>query len=601
MLIGIAANLESRGLKLDAEILQRELAAIRYEAQIFQDTEPTIWEYQIIIHCERISWANIEKSCDHWLLVNPEWITEQDRPWINRYFTRLLCKTDVGADMCRDLFPGVPVYNVGFTSRDQFDHRVERVERFLHIAGKSSVKGTRAVVDAWRWKSPDGGKMRWPLTVVSDLFSDDLPEGVTLLRNVSDDKLRELQNSHSVHIQPSEYEGFGHVLWEALSTGNRLITTAAPPMDGFKPAVWVDSYNSYKINYATAYRVSAIELLKVARNNEFVRPDTNARYAFLKNQDRFRVLLQDCMRSNDAAKQIISKERRIGFIGNFTETSTETHIKWAIEKLGHSVFEIPEAEVSLERLSHYRALDLLLWVKTPGLMKVNPEIVLQYAKRKNLPTMSLHLDRFWDIPEREDEIGIHPFWRTDTVWTADGGNAAKFRERGVVHNWLRPAVSEVYLHPGTRTEQFACDVCFVGSVQYHKCYPFREKMIKELGNHFGNFRVIDGVRGHRLNDVYASAKVIVGDCIFAGSSHYWSDRVPETFGRHGFMIHPDCKGFDYPCIRYTPQNVDSLIGEIEDCLSRPSWIRRQIAENCFKYTAQFDTWTKRMSEVLASL
>ena len=50
------------------------------------------------------------------------------------------------------------------------------------------------------------------------------------------------------------------------------------------------------------------------------------------------------------------------------------------------------------------------------------------------------------------------------------------------------------------------------------------------------------IRGKELNDVYNSAKVIIGDATY--SSCYWSDRVPETLGRGGFMIHPFIDGID---------------------------------------------------------
>jgi len=52
-----------------------------------------------------------------------------------------------------------------------------------------------------------------------------------LATRISHARLRHLQNECAVHVCPSEVEGFGHTLMEAMSCGAVLITTGAPPMD----------------------------------------------------------------------------------------------------------------------------------------------------------------------------------------------------------------------------------------------------------------------------------------------------------------------------------------------------------------------------------
>src|SRR6202035_1514872 len=52
------------------------------------------------------------------------------------------------------------------------------------------------------------------------------------------------------------------------------------------------------------------------------------------------------------------------------------------------------------------------------------------------------------------------------------------------------------------------------------------------------------VRGNDLNRIYAGSKVAVGDtlCPNFAYPHYWSDRVYETLGRGGMLIHPNIRG-----------------------------------------------------------
>ena len=54
------------------------------------------------------------------------------------------------------------------------------------------------------------------------------------------------------------------------------------------------------------------------------------------------------------------------------------------------------------------------------------------------------------------------------------------------------------------------------------------------------------MRGQELRDLYASVDVVVGDSCFAGSglANYWSDRIPETLGRGGFLLHPMVPGLE---------------------------------------------------------
>ncbi|GAG12636.1 unnamed protein product [marine sediment metagenome] len=105
--------------------------------------------------------------------------------------------------------------------------------------------------------------------------------------------------------------------------------------------------------------------------------------------------------------------------------------------------------------------------------------------------------------------------------------------------------SECYL--GTPQERFKKDIIFVGSYGYHPEWNYRPQLIDWLKNTYGDrFQRFAGdckygtIRGGALNDLYASAKVVIGDslCIGFNYPHYISDRLFETTGRGGFIIFP---------------------------------------------------------------
>lgn len=160
------------------------------------------------------------------LIPNPEWFQPKWRQLLPR-FDAVLCKTRHGADVFSAL--GCEVREIGFTSDDVFDPVVERVREFFHLAGRSSAKGTDAVLDAWA-RHPE-----WPhLTVVQNPKTAtrriELPNVSHRLEYIEAAELRRLQNRNLFHLCPSEMEGFGHYLNEALSAGAIVLTTDGAPM-----------------------------------------------------------------------------------------------------------------------------------------------------------------------------------------------------------------------------------------------------------------------------------------------------------------------------------------------------------------------------------
>ena len=96
--------------------------------------------------------------------------------------------------------------------------------------GKKPTKGNRHPSEAM------GNAPEWPLlTVVTknpQLLAKYTAKNICIVsKALSDVALRQIQNEHGIHVCPSEAEGFGHYIGEALGCGALVITTDAPPMN----------------------------------------------------------------------------------------------------------------------------------------------------------------------------------------------------------------------------------------------------------------------------------------------------------------------------------------------------------------------------------
>lgn len=306
---------------------------------------------------------------------------------------------------------------------------------------------------------------------------------------------------------------------------------------------------------------------------------------------------------------------KFSFLGNFNPPySTENDVAKDMENLGHEVHKIQEGEtraVDVPKLVEENGSDYFWWVQTYGLAVTGGTIHerADMLSRISCPTIGLHLDKWWDLP-REDQISTEPFFRVDYLFTADGGNQARFADRGIRHIWSPPAVLSTSCYQGRPTNQYLSDVGFVGSWQgnYHPEWAHRHQLTDHLARRFKrrmNFWPRgQGIRGDELNNLYASIKVIVGDsCGVGGTGYYCSDRIPETLGRGGFLLHPWVKGIDElfidgQHIRYWEMgNWQELDDLIHYYLTHDSE-RIQIAEQAMNHVRSNHTYLNRISTIL---
>ena len=164
------------------------------------------------------------------LVPNPEWCDRRDRGFfaaLDRFWT----KSAMAEQLFRAL--GCTTVHIGFDSEERLRAEVKREAKFLHLAGRSPLKGTRRLLSLWQ-RHPE-----WPtLTVIEN---DAMPDKSAVLRGshnieyqrgyMSDATLCELQNAHRFHVCPSEAEGWGHYIAEAMSVRAVTLTTDAAPMN----------------------------------------------------------------------------------------------------------------------------------------------------------------------------------------------------------------------------------------------------------------------------------------------------------------------------------------------------------------------------------
>lgn len=185
------------------------------------------YRHDINLMLERVQPELLGDARHNVLLPNPEWFRADWQRWLPQ-FDCVLVKTRHAGAIFKAL--GCSTAYVGFRSRDHRLPLVARRRQFLHLPGRSNHKGTQALLQLWR------AHPQWPmLTVVwrsREAEIPDPPANVHWLRERLDDgALRQLQNAHAFHLCPSETEGYGHYLAEALGIGAVVVTLDAPPMN----------------------------------------------------------------------------------------------------------------------------------------------------------------------------------------------------------------------------------------------------------------------------------------------------------------------------------------------------------------------------------
>jgi len=227
----------SRDLQRLAEALQgigheADMLGLPHRGRLAQWLTRMAWKgrkpaFDVNMMLERIRPEFIPAAAHNIVIPNPEYFRPEDRAALGA-MDEVWVKTRHAARLFDAL--GARTRFIGFDSEDRLLADVPRKRAFFHGPGRSGNKGTAALVQLWI-RHPE-----WPmLTVVwrrKRVDTSDMPANVRLVReHLDDNAYRRLQNEHRFHLCPSQTEGYGHYIAEAMSCGAIVVTLDAEPMN----------------------------------------------------------------------------------------------------------------------------------------------------------------------------------------------------------------------------------------------------------------------------------------------------------------------------------------------------------------------------------
>lgn len=295
--------------------------------------------------------------------------------------------------------------------------------------------------------------------------------------------------------------------------------------------------------------------------------------------------------------QNTKNKTRIALIGKFTKLYDEEYIARSFESLGHEVLRADERLLTHQIIGLIDEFnpDVVIWTK---LMVIEPK-KLREALRK-YKTVCWVFDLYFDY-EREFRLKTHPAFTADYVFTTDGGHQDRFKALGINHICVRQGIfkDECFMVEPQPEDS----IVFVGSENVYN--QSRNKQISIVSQRFGDIFKWYGrfntneVRGTELNDLYAKTKIVIGDSVY--SPHYWSNRIVETLGRGGFLIHQEVEGLQetYPhLVTYRRGDFEDLCGKINYYLTHEDE-RLEIVRKNYEWVRDNYTCDKQCQKILA--
>ncbi len=339
--VNIIADDNGVGLSRDMRILEKELQEMGYSVNLIKASSDisklpvSIPKAQYNIFIEHNFPSLFKYAKKNYFLPNPEW-----------YLSKLSTLSGIDLILCRTkevqrIFSAFDVntYYMGFTSLDRLDSTIDKeYDKILHLQGKSISKGTSKVIFTWK-HNIDNPMLHLVGENISPSTSASSYANIHYYpKRLSEKELIHLTNSCGIHLCPSETEGFGHYIVEAMSASAVVVTTDAPPMNEFitDQRCLVKYYKTKIQNLATTYHADPLDLQRVLENllqlpkSELEEIGRQNRRNYLVRKDAFEKQIRALF---DPTAPPLQYGERIKSEGNPKDDSKKTSSKKPLNKL----------------------------------------------------------------------------------------------------------------------------------------------------------------------------------------------------------------------------------------------------------------------------
>tara|TARA_R110002020_G_scaffold211550_6_gene417763 strand:- start:191 stop:1114 length:924 start_codon:yes stop_codon:yes gene_type:complete len=301
--------------------------------------------------------------------------------------------------------------------------------------------------------------------------------------------------------------------------------------------------------------------------------------------------------------------KTICFIGKFNRICDEEGKALALERLGHKVFRFDENSFNIALGQDIDALmnrqpDYVFFTK---LRVPYDHILINELKKRNVKTVCWMPDLYIGLEREKDVATLIPMFQADYVFSPDGGNQTIFDDYGVnhfiMHQGIHEGSCELIEIP---EEQKKIDLLFVGSLHpvhgssREKLLGFLSKTYKKSFFWAGQNNTYD-FRDTKLTKLISHTKIVIGTSV--NSPYYWSNRLYETLGRGGFLIHQYTKGIDEEYkendhfVTFKEGNFLDLKEKIDYWLKKGKE-RDIIRKNAYDYTKENHTLYHRAEKIM---
>lgn len=304
-----------------------------------------------------------------------------------------------------------------------------------------------------------------------------------------------------------------------------------------------------------------------------------------------------------------TNSKTIIYFGDFIAGhSTEVYIAHAFTTLGYRVFCLQDSSTSLKNID--TILDEIDQIRpefilfSKGKLGGEVERFMDTLKFKKIKTVCWLFDLYFGLNSTRVQklIVKEPPFNSDIIFSTDGGHDDRFKELGINHKCLRQGIHEkeaiLYKLPKTH------DIIFVGADHYKNRGWLLNGLADKYGDKFEWIGFPKEIRGLPLNELYASTKIVVGDS--QPSPKYWSNRIYETLGRGGFLIHPRVEGIEEEfedgkhLVLFERGNLKELYSLIDYYLTHEKE-REKIRKAGFELVKSKYTYKERCKELLKNI